>query len=283
MKINVAKHAGFCFGVKRSLNLVNSKFHQLQGPVKMYGQLVHNEEVVKELTEKGISVINAINQVNKGTLIITAHGISPGKKEKVEQTDNVDILDTTCPRVSYIHNVVAEMAKENRKILIFGDYHHQEVKVIKGVAPEQTHVFSSSKGLNKLDLDFEEKLGLVAQTTQDKERFRRIKREVKKHFSDISIYDTICNTTSWRQQEAKKMAFSHDAMVVIGSSNSANTNRLYQISKKVNPDTYFVSTYKDLKKSWFTGKEKIGITAGASTPDWVIQDVVETLEGIDIR
>lgn len=281
MKIDVAKHAGFCFGVKRSLDLVNNKYSQLKGPVKMYGQLVHNEEVVKKLTERGISIINAINQANEGTLIITAHGISPKKREKVEQAENVDVLDTTCPRVTYIHNLVADMIKEGRKILIFGDHHHQEVKGIKGVAGDKAHVFSSLRGLEKLDLDSSEKIGLVAQTTQNKENFRKIKREIKKRFSDVSVYDTICNTTSWRQQEAKKMASSHDGMVVIGSPNSANTNRLYEVSKKINPDTYFISTYKDLKKSWFTGKEKIGVTAGASTPNWVIQDVVSALKDME--
>jgi 4-hydroxy-3-methylbut-2-enyl diphosphate reductase len=278
MEINLAEHAGFCFGVKRALNMVEDQHEKLKRPVKMYGHLVHNEEVIKELTKKNIEIINSLNQITAGTLIITAHGISPFKREKIENMKDVEVLDTTCPRVSYIHGVVNDFRKENRRILIFGDRKHQEVKGIKGAAGNNSHVFSGLTGLSKLDLHPRNKLGLVAQTTQNKDKFKKIKREISAKFSDVVIFDTICNTTSWRQQEAKKMASSHDVVIIIGSSTSANTTRLYQISKKINPDSYFVSTYKELKKNWFAGKEKVGVTAGASTPNWVIKDVMEDLE-----
>jgi 4-hydroxy-3-methylbut-2-enyl diphosphate reductase len=280
MKINLAEHAGFCFGVKRALNMVEKHCKKLKTPIKMYGHLVHNEEVVKELTKKNIEVINSLNQITGGTLIITAHGISPIKRKKIEKMKGVEVLDTTCPRVSYIHGVVDNLRKENRKVLIFGDREHQEVKGIKGAAGKNSHIFSGPAGLSKLTLHPRNKIGLVAQTTQNKEKFKKIKKELSEKFFNIVVFDTICNTASWRQQETKKMAFSHDAMVIIGSSSSANTTRLYQVSKKINPDSYFVSTYKELKKSWFAGKEKVGVTAGASTPDWVIKDVMKALEKI---
>jgi 4-hydroxy-3-methylbut-2-enyl diphosphate reductase len=278
MEINLSEHAGFCFGVKRALNMVEKHYSKLKTPIKMYGHLAHNEEVVKELTKKNIEVINSLNQITEGTLIITAHGISPIKRKKIEKMKNVELLDTTCPRVSYVHKVVADLRKENRKILIFGDREHQEVKGIKGVAGKNSHVFSGAVGLSKLDLHPRNKLGLVAQTTQNKEEFKKIKKDLSEKFSNIVVFDTICNTASWRQQEAKRMASSYDVMIIVGSSSSANTTRLYQVSKKINPNSYFVSTYKDLKKSWFVDKEKIGVTAGASTPDWVIRDVMEALE-----
>ncbi|MFW5888090.1 MAG: 4-hydroxy-3-methylbut-2-enyl diphosphate reductase [Patescibacteria group bacterium] len=283
MKINLAEHAGFCFGVKRALNMVEKHRLKLKPPIKMYGHLVHNEEVVKELTKKNIEVINSLNQITGGTLIITAHGISPVKRRKIEKMKDVEILDTTCPRVSYIHGVVDDLRKENRKVLIFGDREHQEVKGIKGAAGKNSHVFSGPAGLSKLTLHPRNKIGLVAQTTQNKEKFKKIKKELSEKFSNIVVFDTICNTASWRQQETRKMASSHDAMVIIGSSSSANTTRLYQVSKKINPDSYFVSTYKGLKKSWFAGKEKVGVTAGASTPDRVIKDVMGALEKMDIK
>ena len=276
----MAEHAGFCFGVRRAFNLVENNYPELKKPIQMYGSLVHNEEVINELNKKGVEVVHSLNQVKQGTLIITAHGISPVQRKKLESFSQLDILDTTCPRVTHIHEVVQQFHVEGRKVLIFGDRKHQEVKGIKGVNKDATHVFSGLEGFRKLNIDDEEKVGLVAQTTQNKEKFRKITQEARNRFQDIVIMDTICNTTSWRQQEAKRMASSHDVMIVVGSSTSANTNRLYQVSKKINPDSFFVGTAKDIRKSWFQNKKKVGITAGASTPEWVIQEVVNTLKNM---
>lgn len=281
MKVELAEYAGFCFGVKRALKLVEDNLSSLKGPVRMYGSLVHNEEVVKKLEKKGVEVIANINQATKGTLIITAHGVKPDIKKRLRDKGQVDVLDTTCPRVAHIHDIVCELRKERRTILIYGDRNHQEVKGIQGAAGDKVKIFSSPDGLAKLELSPGKKYGLVAQTTQNQESFKKIKAAIKKEVSDIKIFNTICNTTAWRQQEAKKMANSNEVMLVIGSRTSANTNRLYQVSKKVNPETYFVQTYKNIKKSWFHNRNKVGVTAGASTPDWVIRDAVSILKKLD--
>ncbi len=281
MKIELAEYAGFCFGVRRALKMVENNLDSLKKPVKMYGALVHNEEVVKVLQDKGIEIVNNINQAQKGTLIITAHGTRPYIKKELEKREDLDILDTTCPRVAHIHDIVSRLRNKGRAILIYGDRHHQEVKGIQGTAGKGTKIFSSLDGLNKLNLFKNEKYGLVAQTTQNQEKFKKIKKVTRKKIEDVKVCDTICNTTSWRQQEARKIANNNDIMLVIGSHSSANTTRLYQISKKENPETYFIQTYKDIKKNWFFGKHKVGVTAGASTPDWVIQDVIDTLAKLD--
>ncbi len=277
MKVELAKYAGFCFGVRRALKMVENNLDSLKKPVKMYGALVHNEEVVRVLQDKGIEIVNNIDQAQKGTLIITAHGTSPYIKKELEKRENLDILDTTCPRIAHIHNIVSGLRNKGRTILIYGDRHHQEVRGIQGAAGKGTKIFSSLDGLNKLNLLKNEKYGLVAQTTQNQEKFKKIKEVARKKIKDIKVCDTICNTTSWRQQEVRKIANNNDIMLVIGSHSSANTTRLYQISKKENPETYFIQTYKGIKKSWFFGKYKVGVTAGASTPDWVIQDVIDAL------
>ncbi len=281
MKIELAEYAGFCFGVRRALKMVENNLDSLKKPIKMYGALVHNEEVVKVLQNKGIEIINNIEQAQRGTLIITAHGTSPYIKKELEKREALVILDATCPRVANIHNIVSGLRNKGRTILIYGDRHHQEVRGIQGTAGKETKIFSSLNGLNKLNLLKNEKYGLVAQTTQNQEKFKKIKKVARKKIGDVKVYDTICNTTSWRQQETRKIANNNDMIFVIGSHSSANTTRLYQISKEENPKTYFIQTYKDIKKDWFFGKHKVGVTAGASTPDWVIQDVIDTLAKLD--
>lgn len=281
MKVELAEHAGFCFGVRRALKLVEDDLESLAKPVKMYGALVHNEEVVKDLKRKGVELITNISQATEGTLIITAHGVSPQIKEKIN-SKKVEILDTTCPRVAHIHHIVDRMRRDRRFNLIYGDRQHQEVKGICGAAGKNSKIFSSVSGLDKLDINPKKKYGLVAQTTQNQEKFKKIKKNIKEKLNDVKIYDTICNTTSWRQQEAKKMARAKDVMIVIGSLSSANTCRLHQISAKVNPETHLIQTYKDIKKKWFHNRNKVGVTAGASTPDWVIRDVINTLKKLEI-
>lgn len=277
MKVELAEHAGFCFGVRRALKLVEDNLEHLTKPVKMYGALVHNEEVVKMLKRKGVELISDINQAKEGTVIITAHGISPKIKERI-YNKKIEVLDTTCPRVAHIHDIVSRLKRENRINLIYGDKNHQEVKGIRGAAGSESKIFSDIAGASKLHISDRNKYGLVAQTTQDQEKFKKVKKRIKERIEDIKIHDTICNTTSWRQQEVKKMAGNKDVMMIIGSRFSANTCRLYQISKKINPETYLIQTYRNIKKNWFHNRDKVGVTAGASTPDWVIREVMETLE-----
>ena len=280
MKIELAENAGFCFGVKRALTMVENNLKKMKKPIRIYGHLVHNEEVVKKLANQGMEIISDLGKANRGTLIITAHGISPSIKKELLSRKNLEILDTTCPQVLWVQNLAKSLEQKKRKILIFGDNSHEEVKGIKGAVKGKAVVFSSEKELEKINIDPKQKYGLVVQTTQDFEKFKKLEKKIKKKIKDILIFNTICDATRQRQKEVRKLAKNNDIVLVVGSRTSANTNRLYQISLEINSNSYLVSKGNDVKKEWLKNKKKIGVTAGASTPDWIIKGVIEKLKKI---
>jgi len=280
MKIEIAKNAGFCFGVKRALALIEDNIKKIKKPISMYGHLVHNEEVIKRLLAKGIKVIDNLEKIRRGTLIITAHGLSPKIKGKLLKRKGLNLVDTTCPKVLLVQNLAKLLHKQEKQVLVFGDVDHQEVKGIKGAADDQAIVFSSEKEFKKINLDQKKKYGLVVQTTKDFEEFKKLEKKIKKKIKDIKIFNTICQATRQRQSEVRELSRKHDLILIIGSRTSANTTRLYEISQSINPDTYFVGTSQELKGRWFKDKKSIGITAGASTPDWIINEVVQRVQDI---
>ncbi len=280
MKMEIAKNAGFCFGVKRALALIEDDIKKIKKPISMYGHLVHNEEVIKRLLAKGIKVIDSLEGVKGGTLIITAHGISPKVKEKLLKQKELDLVDTTCPRVLLVQNLAKLLHKQNKQVLIFGDVDHQEVKGINGAADNRAIIFSSEKEFKKINFDPKKKYGLVVQTTKDFEEFKKLEKKIKEKIKNIKIFNTICQATRQRQSEVRKLAGKHDLLLIIGSRTSANTTRLYKISQSINPNSYFVGTSRELKREWFKNRESLGITAGASTPDWIINKVVQKARDI---
>lgn len=280
MKIEIAKNAGFCFGVKRDLALIEDDVKKIKKPISMYGHLVHNEEVIKRLLAKGIKVIDNLEKIRRGTLIITAHGISSKMKEKLLKQKGLNLVDTTCLKVLLVQNLAKLLHKQNRQVLIFGDVDHQEVKGIKGAADDQAIVFSSEKEFKKINLDQKKKYGLLVQTTKDFEEFKKLEKKIKEKIKDIKIFNTVCQATRQRQKEVRKLAKKHDLILVVGSRTSANTTRLYEISQSINPDTYFIRTNQELKGKWFKNKKSVGITAGASTPDWIINEAVQKVQNI---
>jgi 4-hydroxy-3-methylbut-2-enyl diphosphate reductase len=275
MQIELAKSAGFCFGVRRALKMVEKNIKLAKKPIRMYGYLVHNEEVVKKLAAKGIEVIDTLKGIYQGTLIITAHGISPKIKEELVKRKELDLIDATCPKVLDVHSLANRLREENRQVLIFGDPDHKEVLGIKGAAGNKAVVFSSYKELKKIDIGKKIKYGLVAQTTKEYQKFKELEKKIRRRISDIKIFNTICETSREKQSEARRLAKKYDVVLVIGSRLSANTTRLYEICSKINSNTYFINTAKELKKEWFKNKASVGVTAGASTPDWVIDKAVE--------
>ena len=284
MKIIFAEEIGFCSGVKRALKMVEDNLPKLKKPIKMYGSLVHNEQVVKHLKRMGIKmIIDDFKKIKKGTLIITAHGIPPAIKNELQRRPDLDLLDTTCPIVARVQKTAGLLEKENREVLIFGDPNHEEVLGIKGAAEEKATVFSSKEELLEFKPDKNKKYGLVVQTTQNFEKFKELEKIAKRKISQIAIFNTICQTSFKRQAEIRKLAKKLNAVLIIGSSTSANTKRLYQISSKINPRTFFVKTAKDLKKEWFENIKNVGISAGASTPDWIINKVVKKLKTYDSK
>ncbi|MBU3942414.1 4-hydroxy-3-methylbut-2-enyl diphosphate reductase [Patescibacteria group bacterium] len=278
MKIVFAKEVGFCFGVRRALKMVQDNLSNMKKPINVYGSLIHNEEVIRDLEKKGVKIVKNLKNIDKGTLIISTHGLSVKIKEKLRKIPNLDLLDTTCPLVISVHNKVKLLQKEGRQVLIFGDSNHQEVLGIKSFIKGEPFIFSSKKELLEFKPDKSKKYGLVSQTTQNFEKFKEIEKVIKKKIPKVEIYNTICETSFKRQMEIMALAKETDMVLIIGSLTSANSKRLFQTSLKINPNTYLVQTFKELKREWFKGKKSVGIGTGASTPDKVITAVVKKVK-----
>lgn len=277
MKITVSKFAGFCFGVDRAIAMVDKNISMLKKPVFMLGELVHNEHAVKNLRAKGIKIIKNINDINNGTVIITAHGISPKIITQLKKK-NVAILDTTCPWVKRAHEAAKSFEKNGRRVVIVGDKNHIEVRGIAGELKKPAIIISNFAQARKLDLRKVDRIGVVSQTTQNEEEFERITGPILNKAKNIRILKTICDATSKRQADVKRLAETHDRVIIIGSKNSANTQRLFQIAKKINKKSFLISNAKDLKKLTFKMADSIAISGGASTPKNIIEDMVQKLE-----
>lgn len=279
MRIIFAKNIGFCFGVSRAFEMVKENLLTFKKPITTNGSLVHNEEVTQYLKSMGIEKnIRGLNKIKEGTLIITAHGISPITKKKLERKPKLNVLDATCPIVTQAQKIVEKLQKEERKVLIFGDPKHQEVKGLCGAANEKAIIFSSQEDLLKIESNKNEKYGLVSQTTQNLANFNNIQKIAKQKFSDIKIFNTICQASFKRQAETNELAREVDLVLVIGSQTSANSKELYSISSEINSSTFFIETTKDLKKGWFKNVKSVGIVTGASTPDWVIEAITKEIK-----
>ncbi|MFH2104982.1 MAG: 4-hydroxy-3-methylbut-2-enyl diphosphate reductase [Parcubacteria group bacterium] len=276
MKVNISRHAGFCFGVDRAVKTCAEISPDIPQPLYMLGNLVHNETVVEKLKEQGIKVIKSLAEAEKGTVIITAHGIYP-KILQEATAKGLNIIDTTCPKVTVVHNLAKKLQSEGREIVIIGDQDHIEVKGINGAVDWQAAVVASVEEVARLDLSAEAKIGVVSQTTQDEEYFTEIVAALKRRFADVKVFNTICESTRGHQQEAKELAQNNEVMLVVGSKTSGNTTRLYHICQGLNNKTYWIDTAAELEDDWFKGMASVGITAGASTPRELVEEVAERL------
>jgi len=272
-KIIVAKSAGFCFGVQRAVNTVYEQCNQ--ETVYTYGPIIHNEEVVKDLEQKGVKVVENIKDLDKEkrdkTIIIRSHGVSKDTYEKLKR-NHFNIIDATCPFVLKIHRIVEAESKAGSQIIIIGNENHPEVEGIKGWASDAIVIDTVEKAQN-LVLDDEKKVCIVSQTTFNYNKFKELVEIIEKKGYNVVIRNTICNATEERQTEAREIAMQADAMIVIGGSNSSNTRKLYEICKKECNQTYYIQTMNDLDLSGLAMAECIGITAGASTPNNIIEEV----------
>lgn len=277
----LAESAGFCFGVKRAMQMAYQTLEEAgkenKGKVYSLGPIVHNPQVVAKLEEMGISVIHDLDMADSGYMIVRTHGIAPEKREEILKR-GFKIIDATCPLVRKIHNIVQKFEKNGYRIVVIGHKDHPEVKGILGHSTTKAHVVENAEELK--EIPGKEKIGVVVQTTESLENFRRISLALSEMY-DCSISNTICYATGERQKAASELAKVVDIMVVVGGKNSSNTARLVEICKETGTVTYHVETAKELKKSWFKGVKKVGITAGASTPDWIIQEVIQWLEKLD--
>ncbi len=277
MEVILAKSAGFCFGVKRAVDSVydeikNNTEHQ---QIYTYGPIIHNEEVVKDLENKGVQVIHSaeeLGKVDSGIIIIRSHGISKEEYDVLKKK-HVTIVDATCPFVKKIHNIVHSEREDGNQIVIIGNPVHPEVQGIKSWAGDDAVVVENEADLEKLHLEHEKKVCIVAQTTFNYNKFKYLIEIIAKKGYDINAVDTICNATHERQAEAKEVASKVDYMIVIGGKHSSNTQKLYEICKNECNHTYYIQTLDDLDLSNIKEHSCVGITAGASTPNNIIEEV----------
>lgn len=273
MEVILAKTAGFCFGVKRAVDMVYEQASK--GNVYTYGPIIHNEEVIRDLESKGIKIIHSLEELNdieKGTLVIRSHGVERDIYHMAKER-GLEIVDATCPFVKKIHNIVDKDSGQNNQIIIVGDANHPEVQGIMGWCNLQPIVINSLEEAEKLSISVDKKISLVSQTTFNHKKFNSIVEILVKRGYNINVYNTICNATEERQKEAAFISKQVDAMIVIGGKNSSNTQKLYEISKKECENTYYIQTLVDLDLAAFESVGRVGITAGASTPNQIIKEV----------
>ena len=275
MKVIKAKTAGFCFGVKRAVDTVYEQVDACSSLIYTYGPIIHNEEVVRDMESKGVVVLRSeeeLDALEKGTVIIRSHGVGKWIYDKLEAR-NIRIVDATCPFVKKIHNIVRKASAEGAHIVIIGNPDHPEVQGIRGWAGEKVTVVQDKESAEGVDFGKKEKICVVSQTTFNYNKFKDLVEIIKKKSYDVSVLNTICNATKERQTEAERIAGTVDAMIVIGDKHSSNTQKLFEICRGACNNTYYIQTLDDLDLNQLGSVETVGITAGASTPNNIIEEV----------
>ena len=277
MKVILANPSGFCFGVERA---VNSVYEQVKinkdKTVYTYGPIIHNEEVIKDLKGKGVKILSTeeeLKAIDEGIVIIRSHGVSKKIYEIIEHKLNVKMVDATCPYVRKIHKLVDKHSNEEARVIIIGNSKHPEVIGIKGWGNENTIIVENEEDIVKIDDNLDKKVYIVAQTTFNHNKFQDLVEKIRKKRYDIIVLNTICNATQERQIEVKKIASQVEVMLVIGDKHSSNTQKLYEICQKECKNTYYIQTLGDFNPEWVSSVRSIGITAGASTPNNIIEEV----------
>lgn len=275
MEITVAKSAGFCFGVQRAVDSVYKELEENSGKIYTFGPIIHNEQVVEDLNKKGIEVIDTVEQlkeIKEGTVVIRSHGVAKEIYDILEQ-QKLKMVDATCPFVKKIHNIVLDESNNGKTIIIIGNDNHPEVEGIKGWVNGEVIVINKEEQIEKLSLPEQTKACIVSQTTFSHNKFKYLVEIIRKKGYDITVVNTICNATHVRQVEAQKISSNVDGMIVIGGKNSSNTQKLYDICRNECENTFYVQTVKDLNLHELKSLKSIGITAGASTPKNIIEEV----------
>ena len=276
MKITIAKSAGYCFGVRDAVKLAYDTAEKY-GDVYMLGDIVHNEKVVQDLNNAGAKIVEYLDEVPEGSpVLFRAHGTKKDVWKEAEKTE-VNIIDATCPLVHEIHREVRQLEEEDRKIIIIGDHGHDEVVAIADQVKKPIIVSSKSEAENIRRI---KKAGIVSQSTQMIENVQEIINVLMKKVFDLRFVNTICFPTKRNHEQIKEMAGKNDLIIIIGSFTSANSKRLTELSKQRNKKSYQVTCADDLDLKWFKGVNSVGISAGASTPDYLIDEVKYKIENI---
>ncbi|NPA60707.1 MAG: 4-hydroxy-3-methylbut-2-enyl diphosphate reductase [Epsilonproteobacteria bacterium] len=276
MKIELASSYGFCYGVKRAINIAEQHKNSVT-----YGPLIHNKDEISRLKDSfGIGLANGIDDIEpEDTVVIRTHGI-PKDELSILKKQNNRIINATCPYVTKPQQIVAKMSQEGYSIIIFGDKNHPEIKGVVSYTNDRDDAFIVLSREELKSLPLKSKVAVVAQTTRKPEDFLEIVNALILQHKEVRVFNTICNATFENQDAAKDLAKRADIMVVIGGKHSSNTKQLYNIAKKWCSDSYLIENEQELKRDWFIGKELCGISAGASTPDWIVQNVIKHIESI---
>ncbi len=274
MKVELAKSAGFCFGVEKAVNTVYEEAKKENEIVYTLGPIIHNEEVVKDMKKRGVEAVKMedLASLPKGTVIIRSHGVSREVYNFVKQSGH-RVVDATCPFVKKIHAIVSVQSGKGKTVVIIGNPDHPEVMGIKGWGDENTYAVENIEQFINLGLKKDEEIIIVAQTTFNHKKFQEIIDKISLLGYDVRCFNTICNATQERQAEAKKIASNVDAMIVIGDKKSSNTGKLVEICQEECKNTVFIQTLEDLNYDALLSVDSVGITAGASTPKHIIEEV----------
>ncbi len=275
MKVIVADTAGFCFGVRRAVEKVYEQVENGRFPIYTYGPIIHNESVVEDLEKKGVQVLQTREELEKlkeGTVVIRSHGVEKEIYDLIAKK-NLNLIDATCPYVKKIHKIVERESKKGSKILIIGNPNHPEVQGIKGWSVTPVAIIESEEEAEKYENLEKKQVCIVSQTTFNYNKFNKLVEIISKKRYDIIVLNTICSATEERQTEARKIAALADCMIVIGGKHSSNTQKLFEICKKECENTYYIQTLDDLDATSLPSMGCVGITAGASTPNNIIEEV----------
>ena len=272
MEIRLAKNYGFCFGVKRAIKMAEESPNSTT-----IGPLIHNNEEINRLKKSfNVDNINDFSEVkNIQKAIIRTHGITKENLKELKDK-NIEIVDATCPFVSKPQRICEEMSEEGYQIVIFGDINHPEVKGVMSYAKNGAIVALKPDDLK--DKKFKDKVAIIAQTTRKFSEYQDIVNYIMPRCKEVRVFNTICNATFENQEAVRELSMECDVIIIVGGKNSSNTKQLYTISKSNCKDSYLIENENELKKEWFEGKKVCGISAGASTPDWIIQKVMRKIK-----
>jgi len=277
MKVTVAENCGFCHGVRNAITIAEKTLSQEKN-VYSLGSIIHNEDEVSRLAKTGLKTVDSVDEISSGTVLIRSHGAAPGEIEKIK-AKGLNIVDATCVLVKRLHKIAAELDKSGYKVVVIGNRNHPEVQAVVGCAPDVT-VVADRCDLHKLPENA--RLGIICQTTESPEHFGEVVAAIAKAgFNELKVINTLCKEAIKRQQAAVRLCKSVQVMFVLGGLASANTRMLAELCKKYNSQTFHLQNRKEFDISMVFGKTSAGITAGASTPEWVIAEFAEKLSAVD--
>jgi 4-hydroxy-3-methylbut-2-enyl diphosphate reductase len=271
MEIIIAKDSGLCYGVKRAIQIAKETLSEKQGKVFTLGDLIHNPQVIYDLEQQGIQSLGSLDELSEGTVIIRSHGVSPDIYKKIEEK-NINIVDATCPIVKRIQRQVEALAKEEEEIVIVGDKNHPEIRGLIGYSQGKGVIVESEAKAKKMPK--KKRRAVLVQSTQDMSFFQKIVAGLIENTEELKVFNTICQSTQTRQKSTSELASRVDTLFIIGGKNSSNTNKLYQISKRVLPNTHFIENSTQITSEMLKGAKKIGLSGGASTPPEAIEEAV---------